>query len=136
MPPRSVAAIRLLPLLPLFLSGEAVAGPPDRASGRMVRDEVAVGLSRYRRETDDSRRVEWLRKLAPTRDPRVGLALGEYLSDRSNPLPHQISVAWMLTEHFMSSAGADDVVEQTKAARTWWEENGADLHRRARQLPQ
>jgi hypothetical protein len=136
MPTRPFAAFRLLPLLVPLLAGEAVAGPPERGSGRMVADEVAVGLSRYRRETDDSKRVDWLRRLAPTRDPRVGLALGEYLSDNRNPFPHQISVAWLLTEHFMSSAGADDVVEQTRAARSWWHDNGADLHRRARQLPQ
>jgi hypothetical protein len=126
----------LLALSLLVPPGRVLAGPPEGISGRMVVDEVSEGLRNYRRESDAGRRVRWLAKLAPTRDPRVGVAMGEYLSSDRNPFPWQISVGWLLTEHFMPPAPAsDNVLEQTKAARGWWRDNEADLRRRARQLP-
>jgi hypothetical protein len=131
-----LAASLALPLpAALGLPSLSFAGPPEAVSGRMDVDEVSQALRRYQHEFDEDRRVNWLRKVAPTRDPRVGVAMGEYLS-AGNPFPHQISVAWMLTEHFMPSPVLhDDVVEQTKAARLWWRDNEADLRRRAKQLP-
>jgi hypothetical protein len=121
--------------LALLSPGTVVAGPPEPVSGRLVLDEVSEGLRRYRQEADESRRVARLRKLAATRDPRVGVAMGEYLS-RGGPFPHQISVAWLLTEHFIPSPVIyDDVIEQTRAARVWWRDNEADLRRRAARLP-
>jgi hypothetical protein len=137
--PRAIGSLSRLvvPALTLALSASdgAVAGPPERVSGKMVVDEVSEGLYRYRRETDEARRVDWLSNLARSRDPRVCVAMGEYLSAR-NPFPHQVSVAWLLTEHFMPSpASYDDVVAQIRAARVWWQENEADCRRRAMQLP-
>jgi hypothetical protein len=127
----------LLLTLPMLSPAKVAAGPPEGVSGKMVLDEVSEGLRRYRQESNENERVMLLRKLSTTRDPRVGVAIGEYLSGGRGPFPHQISVAWMLTQHFMPSPiCCDDVVEQTKAARLWWRENEADLRRRAKQLPQ
>jgi hypothetical protein len=63
--PRMIAAV--LPLL--FAMGQALAGPPEKWSGKIVFDEVADGLRKYRKETDTVKRIKWLEKLAPTRDP-------------------------------------------------------------------
>ncbi|HEX5269790.1 MAG TPA: hypothetical protein VFW33_04845 [Gemmataceae bacterium] len=75
MPRTTFAALPLLAALALLSPGRAVAGPPEGASGRMVLDEVADGLRKYRREEDDAKRIAWLRRLAPTRDARVAAAL-------------------------------------------------------------
>jgi hypothetical protein len=82
MPPDRTArtprlALLALPLLALlaFLAAPAAAGPPEGVSGRMAFDRVADGLRRYRQEDDDAKRIAWLRRLAPTRDPRVAAVL-------------------------------------------------------------
>ena len=41
----------------------------------MVLDEVADGLRQYRKEANPEKRVGWLKKLAPTRDPRVAVQM-------------------------------------------------------------
>jgi len=73
--PRMIAAVLLL----LFALGQAVAGPPEKSSAKMVLDEVADGLRKYRKEQDTEKRIRWLKKLAPTKDPRVAVALGDAL---------------------------------------------------------
>lgn len=122
--------------LPLLLSVVPVASalPPEAPSGAMVlqRDEVADGLWEYRKEKDEEKRVEWLAKLAPTPDPRVAVALGEALSDPS--LEVRVRAAKGIIYHHTgwyieSSPGSKLALEW---ARKWWEENEADLRRRAR----
>ncbi len=51
-------------LVVLTLSGKTVAGPPERASGKMVFDDVGAGLDRYRNEKDPEKRLWRLEKLA------------------------------------------------------------------------
>jgi hypothetical protein len=70
-------------LLSVLLPGKTVAGPPDGASGRMVLDEVADGLRRYRQAKEMATRIAYLKRLALTRDPRVGVALWEAQGDPS-----------------------------------------------------
>jgi hypothetical protein len=114
--------------LPLLLAGlPVVAGPPERPAGRMAFDEVADGLRRYRRERDPQRRRELLQKLAPTRDPRVAVAMGEVLAGSGCPYPE---IAF-LAEYYLpeSKRGSTDSVWD------WWRENEADLRRRARDFP-
>jgi hypothetical protein len=55
-----------------------LASPPARHSGRMSFDGMADGLRKYAKETDDKKPIAWLKKLAPTRDPRVALLIWEY----------------------------------------------------------
>src|SRR5689334_6900801 len=81
-------ALSLLTLLP---PPQAVASPPEKASGKMVLDKVADGLRRYRTEVDGWRRAQCLCDLVNLRDrsractdllsydPRVIVALGEAL---------------------------------------------------------
>jgi hypothetical protein len=117
----------LIALVPLFASSAAVAGPPERPAYRMTCDEVADGLRRYRRERDPVRRQALLWKLAPVRDPRVAVALGEVLT--SSEFAYQELV--FLAEYHLpeSKRGSTDAVWD------WWRDNEAALRRRARELP-
>jgi len=105
----------------------ARAGPPEGPSGRMVRDEVADGLLRYRRATDSERRRALLRQLAPTGDPRVAVALGEALASAGFAYPEIV----LLAKFYLppEKRGSTDSVWD------WWRENEADLRRRAERLP-
>ena len=125
------AALALAPLALLAPVPPATAGPPEGPSGRMVLDEVADGLRRYRLEADPARRRAWLRRLAPAGDARVALALGEALADAD---PEYLA-AWLLCEHYVPDATpAFPSLAQVPAAE-WWEQNEADLRRRAKELP-
>ena len=67
-----LAVILLAPSLPV----KSVARPPEGVSGKIVLDEVADGLRRYQAEKDEGKVcLDILKRLAPTRDPRVGMAL-------------------------------------------------------------
>jgi len=126
---RQVAALAVLLLL--GPCSTAPAGPPEGVPGRMVLDEVADGLRRYRLEADPARRRAWLRRLAPAGDARVALALGEALADAD---PEYLA-AWLLCEHYVPDATpAFPSLAQVPAAE-WWEQNEADLRRRAKELP-
>jgi hypothetical protein len=114
--------------LPLLGTGSAApAGPPDRPSARIARDEVADGLRRYRRERDPQCRRELLWELAPLADPRVALALGEVLASSDNPFPE---IRLLADYHLPES-----VRGSTDAVWDWWCENESGLRRRARQPP-
>ncbi len=121
----------LLPVLLLAplsaLAPASLAGPPEAPSGQMALDEVADGLRQYRKEKEKGKRLEWLRRLAPTGDPRVGVALGEALEALGvrDHLARHAEVD-LIEEHYHTGGGRADA---------WWRENQADLRRRAKQLP-
>jgi hypothetical protein len=118
----------LLLTLPLIVAGPtAFAGPPDKPLAQMAFDEVADGLRRYRRERDPTRRRALLWRLAPLRDPRVAVALGDVLASVEFPFPE---VA-LLAEYHLPEAKRGS----TDAVWDWWRENEAELRRRARDLP-
>jgi hypothetical protein len=48
-----------------------LAGPPEGVSGRMVLDEVADGLRKFRKERNLVRCIECLKQLTPAQEPRV-----------------------------------------------------------------
>ena len=128
-PRHTALALSLLALL-AFVPPTA-AGPPVGPSGKMAFDEVAEGLRRYRLEADPARRRAWLRRLAPAGDARVALALGEALADAD---PEYLA-AWLLCEHYVPDATpAFPSLAQVPAAE-WWEQNEAELRRRANELP-
>ena len=76
MPQAKFVAITLLALLVLALPDKALAGPPERVSGKMVLDEVVDGLRKYRKEKDPERRATCPKKLASERDSRMTVAAG------------------------------------------------------------
>jgi hypothetical protein len=114
-------------LLLLWPTSMAVAGPPDRPSGRMTRDAVADALLRYRREADPDRRRALLWKLAPLPDPRVAVALGEVLASSDFPFPE----ITLLARHHLPAEQRGS----TDAVWDWWRANEAELRRRAEELP-
>ena len=118
-------AMTLLIVVAVGMPGHA--GPPEGPSGRMVRDEVAEGLLRYRKTNDSEKRRALLRQLAPTGDPRVAVALGEALASTALPYPE----ITLLAEFYLplEKRGSTDAVWD------WWRDNEADLRRRAEQLP-
>jgi hypothetical protein len=130
--PSLLIAVPLL-VLTLALSGPTLAGPPEGVSGKMVmaRDEVADELRKYRQEILPTARLRWLKKHASTKDPRVALAIGEATTD-----PDPTLSLWSRILLF------NNVIDSPKPSMTlgelavWWKENGADLRRRAKQLPQ
>jgi hypothetical protein len=118
----------LLSLLIILIFRQcAVADLPAPASQEMVVDGVAEGLRRYRTETDEKRRRAILWKLAPTRDPRVALALGEFLESADLPYP-EIS---LLAQLYLPEAKRGS----TDAVWDWWRENQVELRRLAGGLP-
>jgi hypothetical protein len=123
-----IAAVLLL----LCTMGQAVAGPPEKASGKMVLDEVADGLRRYQQEKDGGRRLTWLKRLAPTRDVRVAVALGEALDEPAGLLSGEAVV--LLLAHY--DIGPTSPLEDLSGVvHRWWKKNKTDLRRRAKLLP-
>jgi hypothetical protein len=139
MPKRLAGLVlTLLTLLALLTPGQAVAGPPDGATGKMVLDEVADGLRKYRQATTADRRSDWLVKLVATRDPRVGVALGEQLG-----YDDEVDCFWaafLIWANYVKTppSRTPKTIEPAfirQTANEWWEKNEADLRRRAAQLP-
>jgi hypothetical protein len=126
--PRLVALALLAFLLPL----PAAAGPPEGVSGRMAlaSDEVADGLRKYRKEKDCGRALALLRILAPTKDPRVAMVLGELLTGQDEDVSFEAAV--VLKQTFPSAIPSGVYREQ---ALFWWKVNEAALRRRAKELP-
>ncbi|HZT80268.1 MAG TPA: hypothetical protein VFA26_08605, partial [Gemmataceae bacterium] len=71
------------------------------------------------------KRVAWLERLAPTRDPRVALLIREFPPDDIPPTTY-IALRRLLVRYYVPPGERLD---------RWWEANQADLRRRARQLP-
>jgi hypothetical protein len=126
-------ALLALPLL-LFVVPAAPAETSERPSGRMVLDEVWDGLRRYRAEKEPRKRVAYLEKLAPTRDPRVAVAMGEFLFWANAP-EDLVSVGVLMARYFLPQPVGGARIKQFEAAVDWWRANEADLRRRAEQLP-
>jgi hypothetical protein len=129
----AVFAPPLLCALTLLPPGEA-AGPPVGASGKMVFDEVADGLRKYRTEKDAGKRFGRLDRLARTHDPRVGIVLGELLGGHDGD--DRLEAAMVILRHFnpVEMQGPSAILRVLEA-EDWWKHHEADLRRRAAQLP-
>ena len=126
--PRTFAGfVLLLAMLALALPGRAVAGPPEGVSGKMMFDEVADGLRKYRKKKDVEKRYKMLEKLAPTKDARVAIAIME--AGRAD-----FRVYRLLAEFFVQGTRFEEGSRYHLG--DWWTANEADLRRRAKQLPQ
>jgi hypothetical protein len=142
--------------LPLFAAqgllspGRVVAEPSEGVSGKMafdekmVFDEVAKGLRKYRKEKDPKKRLAWLQKLAATGDPRVALALVD-AANNQNGDDLDCEAAEILWWYYASPDAAShrgwvrhNVIPPPhgKGFRPWWKANEADIRRRAARLPQ
>jgi hypothetical protein len=110
----------------------------------MVLDKVGEGLKQFLEEKDHERRLRWLKQLAPTRDPRVAVVLGELVNEAwtaKGPLNTDEQVADvaaardLLERYYMPPAVQDGKTDPLGRALRWWRGNRDDLHRRAKQLP-
>ena len=127
---------KMLLALLLLLPGQALAGPAEGVSGRMVfDDEVAAGLRKYREERDEEKRAALLHDLARTRDPRVALVLGELFQGRDAAVAkNEVTFGHIVSKHTLQqfyateAAGREEIYD-------WWKANEADLRRRASRLP-
>ncbi|HEX5272809.1 MAG TPA: hypothetical protein VFW33_20065 [Gemmataceae bacterium] len=130
---RIFAAAVLLLVPALLVAGEAFAGPPQGVSGKMVRDEVVEWCRRYLKEWRDEKRTACLRKLRPTRDPRVAVELWKTWEEGSRGVKDGVdfSQAALLARSLLSRwyVPANEPVDR------WWKASEADLRRRASQLP-
>jgi hypothetical protein len=122
---RPLAVVVLLfPVLALLSPKEAVAGPPEGMSGAMKLDKVEDGLRQYRKAKSPVVRLRWLEKLAPTRDPRVAVALGEALDNFENQPDVGNAAVRAILRYY---------TDETSPNR-WWRWNKADLRRQAQHL--
>jgi hypothetical protein len=94
---------------------------------------VADGLRKYRKETDPKKRLQWLEKLAPTRDPRVALTLANALTDHLEWFRRDASL--LLLQYYDGRRLIAVHEDNINSAQCWLEKNAADLRRRARELP-
>jgi hypothetical protein len=130
----------LFTALALLSPGTASAGPPEAASGKMVFDQVAEALRKYRREKDPEKRLAWLQTLAATGDPRVAVALVDAANNRNGD-DLDCEAADVLWWHYASPDAAsrrglvNHDMPPGKGFRPWWKANEADVRRRAAQLP-
>jgi hypothetical protein len=126
-------ALLLVMSLALLSPGKSFAGPPEKISGKMVFDEVADGLRRYLMEKDEDKRAKWLEKLAPSRDPRVMVVIGEALFDESSWV---IREAVRIVEEYYDPSIQLRSHSHRHYARLWWQGHEADMRRRAEQIQQ
>jgi hypothetical protein len=129
------AVLQLLVGLVLSSPGQTAAGPPDRPLGKMVLDKVADGLRRYRMARTPESRIAWLRKLAPIRDARVAVALGESISSDDIDVSRW-AIGLVFTHYEAELPEVSGTSPISGMVFGWWKENEADLRRRAKQLPQ
>jgi hypothetical protein len=134
---RPLAVVLLFLVLALLSPKEAVAGPPAGVSGRLKFVEVADGLRQYRKETDEGKRADWLKRLAPTRDPRVAVELWEVFAwerDKRTAAIHQVARD-CLADYFVAVDKSLSAKERGQAVCSWWSKSAAGIRSRAKQLP-
>jgi hypothetical protein len=127
----------LVSLFTLLMPARAVAELPEEGSGQMVVDEVREGLQQYQKEKDVGKRIKLLEKLAPTRDSRVAVMLGDVLDGpiiigedgRAQNRAEHTASHLLLKKYYLPP-------QCDQAPHDWFKRNEADLRRRAMQLPQ
>jgi hypothetical protein len=120
--PRKTFAVIVLMLL-----GQAVAGPSDLPPKL---DKVALELRQYRTEANPQKRIMQLENLAPTRDPRVAVVLGEAMWANA---PESGDAIGLLGKYFVR--GARFRSRKVVRVSAWWEANEVVLRYRAKLLP-
>ena len=131
----------MLAVLALLLPSQAVAGPPERASGKMVFiDRVTEELRRFRQEDSLEKLEQLFESLAPTRDPRVGLEFGRIIAlcEVAGTNATRFQLLGLFNRYYSNDPPPVGMLrndELQRAARTW-KARKAEFHRRAKQLPQ
>jgi hypothetical protein len=133
---RTLAALLLLAGLDLSLPRNAVAGPPEAVSGKMVLDELTDKLTRVRVEKHPKRKLALVKELGPVRDARVTVALMEIVLKAQREDPLLIDASCLLYQyHISDNDKATLTAIDWTLCRQWWEKHEAEVRRRASQLP-
>jgi hypothetical protein len=111
--------------------GKSFAGPPEKIHGKLVFDEVEDGLRKYRKATEEAKRIRWLEKLALANDPRVTVMLGETFEDDPN-FGVRLKAESLLMRYYVVKWTEPS---QFESVERWWLKNENDLRRRVKQLP-
>jgi hypothetical protein len=137
---RAEVALSLFAALTLLPPGEAVAGPPVGPLGKMVlaTDEAGDWLRTFRTEKDEDKRLDMLRgELVQGPDPRVAVGLGEALYDSSGAVRTRAAYVIIYNHDglgkYLRRPPPPEVA--IRAASIWWQDNKADLRRRAARIP-
>jgi hypothetical protein len=138
-------SLPLLALLAVTTPPGAWPGPPERPSARMILDAVPEGLRQYRAAPHEGKRIEWLRRLAPSRDPRVAVELRQvfaFASDKPSVAIRKAAKKCLAARYViqdgrqLAETGLSSESEWRPCVCAWWSKNGADVRCRAKQLPQ
>jgi hypothetical protein len=124
--------VLLTALLLLSLAPALNAGPTAGPSGKMVFDGVADGLRKYRKEKDPAKRAALLKELAPKRDARVAVLLGDAMK---NPDTSGIAAGILFWRYQLPPSAHKRAEPNYVEAAAWWHDHKADLRGRAAQLP-
>lgn len=92
-------------------------------------------MRQYRREANPDKRIMWLKKLAPTHDPRVAVALGDAMTDGNSPGLEYLEAAILIEEVYVPRDWPGRANVLLDAAFKWWDQNKVVLRCRANQLP-
>ena len=85
-------------LLAHYSSMMAVARPPEERNSATKLDKIADSLRQYNQQKSDDRRVELLKRLAPSKDPRVQAVLEAARSDSSEVVAE--AAGKLLAQHY------------------------------------
>jgi hypothetical protein len=128
------AVALLLAVLSLLPASRVVAGPPPAVSSQLVLEPVTEKLIRLRLESDPKRKLALVKQLGPIRDARVTVALMELVLNAQREDAVLLHATFLLCKYHIPDK---DVVppKYWTLCRLWWENNEADVRRRAKQLP-
>ena len=136
MPGKVIAGSLALALLAVSWPVQAVAGPPEGVSAKMVLDELTDKLTRLRVVKDPKRKLMLVKELGPVRDARVTVALMEIVLKAQRQDPWLIDASSLLYQyHIPDSDKISLTAIDWTLCRQWWEKHEADVRHRAAQLP-
>jgi hypothetical protein len=122
-----VAAVHVVP-------AKAAAAPPPAVSSKHVLEPMTEKLIRLRLESDPKRKLALVRQLGPIRDARVTVALMEIVLKARQEDALLMYASSLLCEYHIPEKDLLPAKFWT-VCRLWWENNEADVRRRAKQLP-
>jgi len=93
---------------------------------------IAQKIHRYRAATNPEHRAALLKELAPSRDPRAAVVLGEALKDPVLAL--RVIATRGLLDYYLPALVEGGSEQQMEAALHWWKKNEARLRRQAKQM--
>jgi hypothetical protein len=117
-----------IPILVLAVSWSQGTPLPKNTKNK----HIAQNIHRYRAATNPETRAALLKELAPSRDPRAAVVLGEALKDPVLAL--RVIATNCLLDYYVPALVEGGSEQQMEAALRWWKKNEARLRREAKQM--